>query len=120
MDMQPCSNKYRYCKTCLGGLDFFSKFADGDVQCPPAESLLLCEMGLFFEKARISLKQWIVLMYWCTRQYPVTDAAQEAEVKEKTAIQAYQYCRDIRITKSVDARESRSGGRNGCFGTNPK
>ena len=52
--------------------------------------------GTFFEKARISLKQWIVLMYWCTRQYPVTDAAQEAEVKEKTVIQASQYCRDIR------------------------
>ena len=34
-------------------------------------------------------------MYWLACQYPVTDAAQEAEVEEKTMIQAYQYCRDI-------------------------
>ena len=34
-------------------------------------------------------------MYWWARQYPVSDAAQEAEVEEKTAIQANQYCRDI-------------------------
>ena len=31
-------------------------------------------------------------MYWWIRQYPVSDAAQEAEV---TAIQVYQYLRDI-------------------------
>ena len=34
-------------------------------------------------------------MYWWARQYPVSDAAQEAEVDEKRAIQTYQYCRDI-------------------------
>ena len=47
------------------------------------------------EKSRLSLKQWLVLFYWWARQYPVTDAAEEAEVEKKTAIQAYQYCRDI-------------------------
>lgn len=51
--------------------------------------------GTFFEKTKISLKQWIVLLYWWAREYAVSDAAQEAEVEEKTAIQAYQYCRDI-------------------------
>ena len=50
---------------------------DGDVQCLPAESFLL---GLFFEKTHITLKQWIVLMYWWACQYPVSDAAQEVEV----------------------------------------
>ena len=34
-------------------------------------------------------------MYWWAREYPVKDAADEANVDEKTAIQAYQYCRDI-------------------------
>ena len=38
----------------------------------------------------MSLRQWIVLIYRWVRQYPVTDAAQEAEVQEKSAIQAYQ------------------------------
>ena len=39
-----------------------------------------------------ALWQWVVLMYW---QYPVSNAAKEAEVQEKTAIQVYQYLRDI-------------------------
>ena len=34
-------------------------------------------------------------MHWWCRQYPVTDAAQEAKVTETTAVQAYQYFRDI-------------------------
>ena len=41
-------------------------------------------------------------MYWWIRQYPVSDAAQEAEVQEKTAIQVYQYLRDI-CSLSMDA-----------------
>lgn len=51
--------------------------------------------GTFFEKSKLTLRQWIVLMYWWVRQYPVTDAAQEAEVQEKSAVQVYQYLRDI-------------------------
>ena len=34
-------------------------------------------------------------MHWWSREYPVTDAAEEAKVTEATAIQAYQYFRDI-------------------------
>ena len=34
-------------------------------------------------------------MHWWCRQYPVTDASQEAEVTEATGVQAYQYFRDI-------------------------
>ena len=43
----------------------------------------------------MQLRQWIVLMYWWAYEYPVKDAADEAEVDEKTAIQIYQFCRDI-------------------------
>ena len=51
--------------------------------------------GTFFEQSRLQLWQWIVLMYWWAKEYPVTDTAEEAEVDKKTAIQIYQYCRDI-------------------------
>ena len=51
--------------------------------------------GTFFEKSKLTVRQWVVLMYWWVRQYPVGDAAQEAEVQEKSAIQSYQYMRDI-------------------------
>jgi hypothetical protein len=51
------------------------------------------------------LQQWIVIIHWWLRQYPVTTAAEEAKVAETTAIQCYQYLRDIcswRLT-NVDA-----------------
>ena len=51
--------------------------------------------GTFFDRSKLSLRQWVVLMYWWIRQYPVSDAAQEAEVQEKTVIQVYQYLRDM-------------------------
>ena len=34
-------------------------------------------------------------MYWWACEYPVKDAGEEAEVDEETAIQVYQYCRDV-------------------------
>ena len=60
-----------------------------DSTCKKSVSL---RSGTFFDQSRLQLRQWIVLMYWWARQYPVSD---EAEVDEKTAIQIYQYCRDI-------------------------
>ena len=51
----------------------------------------------FFEKSKLTLQKWLVLMHWWSREYPVTDAAEEAKVTEATAIQAYQYFCDIDI-----------------------
>ena len=50
---------------------------------------------VFFENSKLSLQQWLILMHWWCRQYPVTDASQEAKVTEATGVQAYQYFRDI-------------------------
>lgn len=61
--------------------------------------------GSFFERSKLSLQQWIVIIHWWVREYPVTRAAEEAKVTEVTAIQCYQYLRDIcswRLT-SVDS-----------------
>ena len=61
--------------------------------------------GSFFAQSKLELRQWLVLLNWWCRQYPVTDAAEEALVSRATGIQAYQYFRDIcswRLT-TVDA-----------------
>ena len=47
------------------------------------------------EKSKLPLQKWLVMMHWWIREYPVTDAAEEAKVTETTAIQVYQYFRDI-------------------------
>ena len=36
--------------------------------------------GSFFSKSKLTLQQWLVLLYWWVREYPVTDAAEEARV----------------------------------------
>jgi len=51
----------------------------------------------FFENSKLSLQQWLILMNWWYRQYPVTDASQEAKVTEATGVQAYQHFWDICI-----------------------
>ena len=49
----------------------------------------------FFSKSRLPLLKWLLLMYKWSRECPVTDVADEIEVTEKTAIQVYQYLRDV-------------------------
>ena len=76
-------------------------------RCPDTscrKSLSIRE-GSFFAQSKLELWQWLVMLNWWCRQYPVSDAAEEALTSRVTAIQAYQYFRDIcswRLT-SVDA-----------------
>ena len=66
-------------------------------RCPDPTCRKTCSLraGSFFEKSKLSLQTWLVLLHWWCREYPVTDAAEEAKVTEATAVQAYQYFRDI-------------------------
>ena len=40
-----------------------------------------------------------MLLYWWIRQYPVGDAAEEAKVSRETAINVYQWLREVCGTK---------------------
>ena len=90
-------------KTCLACNHPMTMQARSDVtdkfrwRCPDStcKKSVSLRSGTFFDQSRLQLRQWIVLMYLWACQYPVSDAAEEAEVDEKTAIQIYQYCRDI-------------------------
>ena len=90
MDMQTRSDitdKYR-CIHRYSIYTWIEKSKNDDAtpvgSCKQSVSL---QSGTFFDKSWMSLKQWLVLFYWWVRE--------EAEVEKKTAIQAYQYCRDI-------------------------
>ena len=41
----------------------------------------------------------MILMYWWARNYPVTDAASEAEVTEASACSVYQWLREVCTTR---------------------
>ena len=53
------------------------------------------DMRVFFSKSRLSLQKWLLLMPLWSRDCPVTDAAREAQITEKSAIQMYQCFRDV-------------------------
>ena len=56
-------------------------------RCPVCHKCVSIRDGSFFQKSRLPLQKWMVLIYWWARQYPVRDAEEEAEVSPATAIQ---------------------------------
>ena len=69
--------------------------------CPHCKSRKSIRDGSFFAKSRLTLQKWLVLMYFWAREYPVGDAAEEAQVQEKTAIDVYQWLREMCSTRLI-------------------
>ena len=55
--------------------------------------------GSFFTKSKLTLQKWLILMYWWVREYAVGDASEEAKVTANSAVQVYQWMRDVCSTK---------------------
>jgi len=72
--------------------------------CPTCKTRKSVRQGSFFAKSRISLQKWLLLMYLWAREYPVTDAKEEAEVDKHTAIDIYQWFREVCSTKLIQNR----------------
>ena len=51
--------------------------------------------GSFFQRSKLPLRNWLCLLYWWARQYPVSMASEEAETTNRTAIDIYQWLREI-------------------------
>ena len=55
--------------------------------------------GSFFSKSKINLQKWLLIIYMWAREYPVTDVSEEAEVHIETAIDIFQWLREVCSTK---------------------
>ena len=76
------SNKTCPCGTAMQ-LSTRSDVSDGvRFRCPGCHKCTTIWEGSFFSESRLSLQKWVILMYWWARNYPVTDAAHEADVTE--------------------------------------
>ena len=85
-------------KTCPCGstmhLSATSDVSDGvRFRCPTCHRCTLIRDGSFFA---LALTKWVILMHWWARNYPVTDAAHEAEA---TACSVYQWLREVCTTR---------------------
>ena len=59
----------------------------------------LFESQVFFSKSRLSLKKWLLIIYWWAKQYPVTNCRDEADVDQCTAVDTYQWLREVCSTR---------------------
>ena len=77
-----------------------SDLSDGYIfRCGTCKTTKSLRSASFFSKSKLPLQKWLVLLYWWIRQYPVTDAAEEAKVSRETAINVYQWLREVCSTK---------------------
>ena len=80
-----------------------SDISDGKIfRCPSCKTTKSLRDGSFFNKSKLPLQKWLIVMYWWIRQYPVTDAAEEARVSRETAINVYQWLREVCTTTLIN------------------
>ena len=48
-------------------------------RCPSCSSTMSIRRGSFFERSKLTLQKWLLLMHWWAKEYPVTNAAEEVE-----------------------------------------
>ena len=63
--------------------------------CPSCKKTKSIRKGSFFEKSKLTLQEWLMLIYWWARQYPAKDAAEEAEVDKNTSCTVYKWLREV-------------------------
>ena len=63
--------------------------------CPQCKTRTTIRDGSFFHRSRITLQQWMLLIYLWSREYPVGDVAEEVDVSNRMAIDVYQWLRDV-------------------------
>jgi hypothetical protein len=62
------------------------------LQCYTRKSI---REGSFFSKSKLSLQKWLLLLHYWVRETPVTQAMEDAEVDKRTAVDSYQWFREI-------------------------
>ena len=63
--------------------------------CPPCKKTKTIRKDSFFAKSKMTLQEWLILLYWWARQYPSKDASEEAEVDKNTACDVYRWLREV-------------------------
>ena len=67
--------------------------------CKSCKTSKTIRSGSFFEKSKITLRQWILLIHLWAYEIPVCMAGQMVEVSKETAINVYQWLREVCSTK---------------------
>ena len=70
-------------------------------RCPNCSTYKSIRTGSFLSRSKLTLQKWIHLIHlWCI-DMPVTTACKEADITSKTAIDGYQWLREVCSTKLI-------------------
>ena len=69
-------------------------------QCKTRKSI---RAGSFFEKSRLTLQQWLLMIALWARECPVSDAISDSKIDMRTGIDIYQWLREVCSTKLLQA-----------------
>lgn len=67
--------------------------------CKTCKTRKSIRQGSFFSKSKLTLQKWLLLILYWSKETPVTDAACDVKVELRTAIDVYQWLREICSTK---------------------
>ena len=77
-----------------------SDISDGVVwRCPQCRRTKSIREGSFFSKSRLPLQKWLLLMHYWSKEFPVKDAADDANIHKNTACGVYRWLREVCSTK---------------------
>ena len=79
-------------------------------RCPVCHSYKTIRDNSFFKGSNVPLNKWIFLMYLWSMNVGVCTAALQAEVTEKTAMDYYQFFRDVCSTRLLNDGPTLLGG----------
>ena len=93
-------------------------------QCKTRKSI---RAGSFFSKSKLTLQKWLLVFISWARDRSVTDAMDEIEIDSRTAVDIYQWLREVvlpsyyrPILHLVDQAGLSSRLMNPCFAINPR
>ena len=96
MECPSCNTNQAAPNTVYMAWEDRSDISDGHRwRCPNCRKTSTIRKDSFFEKSRLTLQKWLLLMFFWARQDPVSQAKIDAEVSMDAAIDVYGWLRDI-------------------------
>ena len=77
---------------------------------PQCYTMKTIRAGSFFAKSKLPLNKWIFLLYLWSLDVGVCTAALQAEISQVTAVDVYQFCRDVCSTRLINDGPTMLGG----------
>ena len=78
--------------------------------CPRCKTRKSIRQGSFFSKSRLTLLQWMILIFFWVDDAVVTSAARHADTSVNTAIAVYQWLREVCSRRLIKDGPPKLGG----------